>query len=106
MWILQAILQMTSLEANLWMSYQRWTDGLKKLPSYSKIQLPGQWCQKQTWQITSQNYGSLPSAEYGSTNPIHYPDSWNHHTWQELLDATAREIQVNPTSDSFPDSDD
>lgn len=33
-------------------------------------------------------------------------DSWNHNIWQELLDATVKEIQVNPTSDSFPTADD
>ncbi len=34
------------------------------------------------------------------------PDALDCHTWQELLDATAKEIQVNPTSASFPDADD
>ncbi len=34
------------------------------------------------------------------------PDALDCHTWQELLDATAKEIQANTTSASFPDADD
>ncbi len=40
--------------------------------------------------------------------PLHssIPDALDCHTWQVLLDATAKEIQANTTSASFPDADD
>lgn len=32
-------------------------------------------------------------------------DTWKYHTWTELLDGTAKEIQGKPTAGSLPDAD-